>query len=135
MITLFIKSVRGWRNPLAYGRSDNVLRLVTVSVFDVQVIVGVYLYFFLSPVIKVAFDPQAHFMQDAQLRFYALEHIFVMVLALLILHGGNIFIKKADTPRKKFKRTAITLLTVLIIVLMSIPWPGLPYGRVLFRIL
>ena len=122
MMALFIKSLWGWRNSLDYWRADNVMRVATVIVFDLQVI-------------KLSFDPQSHFMKDDQLRFYTLEHTFMIVVALIVMHVGNVFIKKSDTPRKKFKRTAIILLAVLIIVLVSIPWPGLPYGRVLFRTL
>ncbi len=133
LIILAVKSWRGWRSNSTYTKSDNILRLVTVLVFDLQALVGIYLYFFLSPVVKAAFEPNSHFMKDSQLRFYAVEHIFLMTIALIILHVGNFLSKKALLPQQKFKRMAITIALILISVLISIPWPGLPYGRPLLR--
>lgn len=133
LAALVYKSLRGWKRNTEYTRSDNTLRLVTVLGFDLQVLVGLYLYFFLSPVVKAAFEPGSHFMKDAQLRFYAMEHIFLMSVALIILHTGNFLAKKAQTSQLKHKRIAITIILVFLSVLASIPWPFLPYGRVLFR--
>lgn len=133
LFVLAVRSCRGWLTKRAYTRTDNILRLVTVLVFDLQVMIGLYLYFFLSPVVKAAFEPDSHFMKDSQLRFYAMEHIFLMSIAVIILHTGNFLAKKAEDPQKKFKLMAITIILVFLSVLASIPWPFLPYGRVLFR--
>lgn len=133
LAALVYKSFCGWRRSSEYTRGDNTLRLITVLGFDLQVLIGFYLYFFLSPVVKAAFEPGSHFMKDSQLRFYAMEHIFLMCIALIILHIGNFMAKKAPTSRLKHKRIAITVILVFLSVLASIPWPFLPYGRVLFR--
>lgn len=133
LLVLAVKAWRGWKKNLPYTNCTDKLRLATVLAFDLQVLVGLYLYFFLSPVVKAAFEPGSHFMKDSQLRFYAVEHIFMMSVALIIIHAGNFLAKKAETPALKFKRLAITVTLVFVSVLASIPWPFLPYGRVLFR--
>ncbi|MCA9404038.1 MAG: hypothetical protein KC897_09670, partial [Candidatus Omnitrophica bacterium] len=107
--------------------------LITMIVYDLQVMLGLYLYF-ISPNVKAAFEAGMKMtMSDTQLRYVAVEHIFAMVLGVILLHVGNVLVKKAPDAKAAFKRMAITVLVVFLLVMVSIPWPFLPYGRVLFR--
>ena len=133
MVLLLIKSWRGW---LAGGELDkgfSTTRLITIIVHDLQVMLGLYLYF-ISPNVKAAFESGMKLtMSDTQLRYVAVEHIFAMGLGLILLHLGNVLVKKAPDAKAAFKRMAITITVVFLLVMVSIPWPFMPYGRVLFR--
>lgn len=133
MVLLLIKSFRGW---LGKGEADpkfHTTRLITMIVYDLQVMLGLYLYF-ISPNVKAGFEAGMKLtMSDTQLRYVVVEHIFAMVLGVILLHVGNVLVKKAPDAKAACKRMAITISVVFLLVMVSIPWPFLPYGRVLFR--
>lgn len=133
MLVVLFRSYTGWMGKKDYTESDGKLRLLTVIFYDLQIVIGVYLYTFLSPTVRAAFQSMGEAMKDSQLRFFVIEHTFGMLLAVAALHVGNVFAKKAQPGAAQHKVVAIMLTVVVLITLASIPWPGLPYGRVLFR--
>lgn len=133
LVLTFARSLIGWIRKDKYTELDDKLRLSTVSLYDLQVLLGVYMYTFLSPTVRSAIKSMSEAMKDSQLRFFLLEHAFGMITALVVLHVGNIFVKKKTIGTQQHKYMFITLLIVILITLASIPWPGLPYGRVWFR--
>ena len=133
MVILFIRSYQGWKGTLSVTPQYNKLRLITVILFDIQALVG-YVLYFLSPIVQMVFeDPSIPWIKDTQTRFYVMEHITSMTIAVIVLHVGNVIFKKKEEDALKFKTMTITLTIVAIIVLTSIPWPMLEHGRVLFR--
>ena len=55
---------------------------------DIQLLVGLLLYVFFSPLTRSAFSDFAAAMQVADLRFFALEHAVYMLLVVLFAHLG-----------------------------------------------
>lgn len=133
LIVTLIRSFSGWLKKEPYTASDGKLRLITVILYDLQILIGIYLYAFLSPTVRSALQSMAETMKDSQLRFFVVEHTTGMLVAVLALHIGTVMTKKAEAGLRQHKCMALTLLIVLFITLVSIPWPGLPYGRVLWR--
>ena len=99
---------------------------------DVQFLLGLLLYFVLSPITAAALEDFGAAMRVPQLRFFAVEHTFGMVLAITLAHIGRGRIRKA-APEKRRRTALIFYGLALVIVLASIPWPGLSAGRPLFR--
>jgi len=62
------------------------------------------------------------------LRFFAVEHIFGMVVAVIVAHVGRVLSKKAAGPRKKYRAAAIWYTFSVLVILAMIPW-----DRPLFR--
>jgi hypothetical protein len=58
-------------------------------------------------------------MKDAASRFWAVEHIFSMILAIVLITIGHIKYKKTLKPSP----TRILYLIALILILLAIPWP------------
>jgi hypothetical protein len=99
---------------------------------DVQFLIGLLLYFVLSPFTKAALNDFGGAMGNSQLRFFAVEHVFGMLIAITLAHIGAAKIKKAPAERRG--RMAMTFYGLaLLAILASIPWPGMPAGRPLFR--
>jgi hypothetical protein len=71
-------------------------------------------------------------MKDSTLRFFAVEHLVGMLLAVAIAQIGYSTSKRATTNRAKFLRSAIAYSLAAILILLSIPWPFMKYGRPLF---
>ncbi len=80
-----------------------------------------------SPITKGAFNDFGAAMGIKDIRFFAIEHVFYMVLALVFVHLGSALPKKVDVDQSKFKRAALWFGLALLIVLAGIPW-----GRPLF---
>jgi len=97
---------------------DRKLSAMTMGMVHLQFVIGLVLYF-ISP--KVSFTEG--FMQNSVLRFYAVEHITMMIIAIALISIGHSKAKKATIDSKKFGAIATFYLIGLIIMLASIPWP------------
>ena len=62
-------------------------------------------------------------MKDPYARFFAIEHLTGMLIAIILLHIGKAQGKKAINDRSKHRRTLVFYLLALLIILLSIPWP------------
>lgn len=89
----------------------------------IQFLIGLILYF-LSP--KVVFSVES--MSDEVLRFFLVEHIFLMTLAVILITVGYTRAKKAIDEGKKFRNILVFYLLGLILILIGIPWPFQDYG-------
>lgn len=99
---------------------------------DVQVLLGLLLYLWLSPITRAAFHALSASMHSAQVRFWIVEHPIGMIGAMVLAHIGHARLRRG--PDVRHRRAARWLLTLaLLLLLASIPWPGLVYGRPLFR--
>ena len=128
LIVIF-RSLIGWLGKKSYTGSENMLGLALNSSLDLQLIIGLVLYIFLSPFTQTAFQDFGSAMSNSVLRFFAVEHFLLMLIAIVLVHIGRIRVKKADTDVKKHKRTFIFYLIAFILILVSIPWPFMAYGK------
>ena len=99
---------------------------------DTQMLLGLLLYFVFSPITTAALGDFGTAMRTPQLRYFAVEHVLGMVIAIALAHVGRGRVRKAPTARKA--RTAAIFYGLSILALLaSIPWPGMTAGRPLFR--
>jgi hypothetical protein len=102
------------------------------SLLDTQMLLGLLLYFVLSPFTTSALHDFGGAMKSPQLRFFALEHVFGMLIAIALAQVGRARVRTAPLERRG--RTAMIFFGLsLLALLASIPWPGMPAGRPLFR--
>lgn len=121
VITL-IKYIAGWLGDQPWKKIDNILGVVLTALMDLQLIAGAVLYFFLSPVTKLALSDLRGAMKDPDLRFYAVEHLAMMLIAVALVHIGRAKSKKAVFNKDKFKAGAIYFLIAFTVILLAIPW-------------
>ena len=112
----------GWFSKKEWKNSDGKVGLFLMIFMDLQFLVGLILYAFVSPTTRLAFKDFGAAMQNADLRFYAVEHILMMVIALVLVHIGRARTKKAIAGWKRHQNAAIYYTLSLIIILMAIPW-------------
>jgi hypothetical protein len=73
-------------------------------------------------------------MQNHAYRFFAIEHTVGMLIAIALITIARGVFRKNITDTKKHKRCIILYLFALLVILASIPWPGMnEIGRPLFR--
>ncbi len=101
---------------------------------DTQLLLGLALYLFLSPNTTAMFADFGAAMRDSVARFWAVEHISLMLLAIILVHVGRVLGRKAALPAARRSRLLICVLIAWLAVVAATPWPGLRAGRPLFRI-
>lgn len=69
-----------------------------------------------------------------QIRFFGMEHITMMMIAITLITIGSAKAKRKTTDEAKFKTMAIWFSIALLLILSSIPWSFSPLtSRPLFR--
>jgi len=107
-----------WKGNNAYQEKDRKLNLFTFIATHVQLLLGLGLYF-ISP--KVQFTGEV--MKNAVGRFYTVEHLSLMLIAVILITVGNIKSKKMAEDGRKFKTVFTYFAIALLLILISIPWP------------
>jgi hypothetical protein len=107
--------------------------LIFLIAMDVQLLLGLLLYFVLSPVTAVIRQDFGAAMRDPVARFWAVEHIGSMVIAVVLVHVGRVLGRKAPAPGAKRVRMLMCFGVATILMLSATPWPGMAAGRQLFR--
>jgi hypothetical protein len=107
--------------------------LILMIALDVQLLLGLSLYFGLSPNTRAMFNDFGSAMSDPIARFWAVEHVCVMLLAIVLAHAGRVLGRKAATPEQRRLRLVVCFALATILMVAAIPWPGMRAGRPLFR--
>ena len=102
------------KKDVGLNNQNRKLALFAMISVHVQLLIGLVLYF-ISPKVQFSGDVMT---QDIG-RFYTIEHLLGMLLAIAIITVGNIKGKKTES----FKPILIYYLIGLVLILVSIPWP------------
>jgi hypothetical protein len=121
-IVVILKSLIGLFGNGKYGKFDNILAASFVGFMHLQGLIGVILYF-ISPIAQQARSVgMGNMMADSNLRFWGMEHIVLMVLAVVAAQVGRSISKKASDDSVKFRFQAIFFGIAILLVLLGIPW-------------
>jgi hypothetical protein len=128
-----IRAFAGWRGRGRWTAADDRAGFLFTLTLDIQVLVGALLYFWLSPITSRALQDFGTAMRTSSLRYWAVEHVFGIVVALALAHIGRARIRKTADAVRRHRLAAILFGLALIALLISIPWPGMPNARPLLR--
>jgi uncharacterized membrane protein len=108
-----------------YIRTDNRLGLLLTISADIMLLVGAYLWYVGPRGYKtyVQMGSMSAVMKDAFARFFVVEHLVGMLIAIILIHIGKTQGRKKISDRSKHRRTMIFYLLALLIILASVPWP------------
>jgi hypothetical protein len=106
---------------------------IFVGLLDLQMLLGLLLYFVLSPTTAAIRADFGAAMGDPVARFWAVEHLTLMVAAVVVAHVGRVLARKARTPGSKRARMLACFGLATLAIVAAIPWPGMRAGRPLFR--
>jgi hypothetical protein len=123
-----LRAIMGASGRRPWTPSDDRAGMLFTISLDVQLLIGLLLYFVLSPFTTEALKDFGAAMRTAPLRFWAVEHSFGMLVGVALAHVGRVRIRKADLSRRH-TIAAIFFGIALVAILASIPWPGTPNGR------
>lgn len=133
LIFAIYRAYRGWLGKKAYTKLDERTRIITTTIAHIQLVVGLWLYF-ISPIVSYFLHNFKAAVHDRVIRFFGMEHITMMLIAIILVTIGSAKAKRKTTDAEKFKTMAIWCSIGLLIILSSIPWSFSPLtSRPLFR--
>ncbi len=110
-----------------WAKQDRMSGVIFTSLLNLQLVIGLLLLF--TGPMKAAFSNMSATMKDPVMRFFAVEHPFMMILAVIVAQAGFSLSKRAGTDRAKFLRAAICYTVATILIFASIPWPFMKAAR------
>ena len=128
MLTL-VRSLSGWQQARAWSAWDQRAARLFVGSVDTQVLLGLTLYFGVSPIAAAARADLAAAWADPTLRFFGVIHPALMLLAFIAAHVAWVAARRAELPTQRHRRLALGALTAAAFLVAAIPWPFLEYGR------
>lgn len=117
-----INAISGLSSRRRYSANDNRSNLFFMITCDVQLLIGLVLFFGNNWLDKFKGGMGA-VMKDRIDRFFTVEHAGMMILAWVMVHIGRSLVKRAYSDRAKHKKMLIWFGLALLIILASIPWP------------
>ncbi|MCF8220526.1 MAG: hypothetical protein K9I97_03500 [Cryomorphaceae bacterium] len=101
-----------------FTKREKLINLFSMVSLHTQLLLGLVLYF-ISPRVSFA----AGWMKDASFRFYGMEHLAGMLIAIALITVGYVKSKKGTTTAAIYKPIKLFYIIGLILILASIPWP------------
>ncbi len=101
-----------------YEKKHRLVNMFAMISLHTQLLIGLALYFTSA---KVQFTEG--WMKVALYRFYGMEHLMGMIIAIVLVTIGHSKSKKATESAAKFKAIKLWYVLALILILAFIPWP------------
>lgn len=112
LVVALLQALAGWFGKKGYTEGNRKLNVFTLISAHIQFLFGLILYF-LSPFTK---GPSS----EALYRYWKMEHIAIMLLAVILITIGNSRSKKITDGTAKHKAIAIFFGLALILIIGSI---------------
>ena len=123
----------GWLTKRVFTPLENSIQNFALTITNIQFLIGLWLYF-KSPIVDYFWDNFKVAVHERDIRFFGMEHITMMFIAVAIINTGSSLLKRRTTDNSKFKTIAIWFSVGLIIIFLSIPWQFSPFtSRPYFR--
>jgi len=118
IIVVILMAVVNLKNKFSKNHPLGIFIKPSLIFMHIQLLIGLVLYF-ISP--KVVFAGSS--MKDGVLRFFLVEHILLMVIAVILVTAGYVKSKKSADFKKKNRTLVIYYSFALLLILLAIPWP------------
>lgn len=123
-IVTTVWAIIGWIKDLACPTSFLRLSWVFIHFLYIQLLTGITLYFFLQPEADASMMTMEEALHHNSQRFWGIEHVSLMLFALILSQVGRLIIKQISSDRKKYRAATfyygISLLVVMSSALMAI---------------
>jgi len=103
-----------------FTKREKLVNLFSMVSLHTQLILGLILYFISD---KVKFFDGWMKEPTGIYRFYGIEHLAGMIIAIALITVGYVKSKKGNSPAEIYKPIKLFYIIGLILILESIPWP------------
>jgi hypothetical protein len=115
LLTVIVRSLMGWLNKSEYSLTDTKLGTWLMIVTHTQFVIGLILYF-VSPL--VIFSGAS--MKNPVTRYWLVEHITMMLIAVVLITVGRATAKRLTDSVAKHKRMFIFNSIALVVIIAAI---------------
>ena len=112
-VIVVLKSIIGLFGGLSYTKFDKILAPAYVGLMHLQLLIGLILYFFFSPLVT-------YNMGDPVQRYWSVEHIALMIFAVAAAQIGRSISKKSNDAQVKFRFQSIFFGMSIVLVLIGL---------------
>ena len=119
LLGVIFQSLAGMLQSKPFSKLDDKASLWLFIFTHTQLLLGILLYF-ISPI--VIFSGTS--MKDATARYWLVEHISMMLIAIVLITMARITAKKLSTDAAKHKRLFIFNTLALVFIILSISMSG-----------
>jgi hypothetical protein len=128
LVFVLFRAYSGWFGKKPYEKADKAAGGALLGLTHLQLVLGLLLYAVFSPQTKAAFADMGAAMKNSWLRYFAVEHFLIMLLAVIAIQLGRTLSKKAASDEDKHKKTAIWTTIGVVLILISLAPKGLLFG-------
>jgi hypothetical protein len=118
-LVLLIPGLGGKR---VWGRRERVAASSFTGFMYLQLLVGLSLYIGVSPYMQGILDNFSAALKSSETRFFAVEHVTGMLLAVLFAHLGNVLYRRRESEQGRYRTATLFFSLSLLCVLALIPW-------------
>ena len=115
----------GWLAKKRFRPTDNFARIFAAAIAHTQLAIGLLLYV-VSPLVHYFLHNFKTAVRVRDIRFFGMEHVTMMLIAIVAITIGSVKAKRKEQDQEKFKTMAIWFTIALLIILSSIPWAFSP---------
>ncbi len=130
LLFVLYRSLSGWLGKKNYEQADNISATALVGLAHLQLWLGLILYFGPSPYVQQDLSTITDPMLRGWVRYFKMEHISMMILAVALIQVGRIVSKKATEPIAKHKKMAIYTLIATLLIIGTLAMMGILLGTV-----
>jgi MFS family permease len=115
ILLAIFQSLAGWLSNKPYTEGNRKINLFALISAHTQLVLGLILYF-LSPFVQ--FNSQT--MKNFDTRYWTVEHLAMMIIAIVLITIGHSRSKKIVMPEGKHKTIAIYYILALLVIIVAI---------------
>ena len=119
LVAVIVKSFMGFVGKKPFEKIDNQLSLFLLIFTHIQGLAGLILYF-VSPFVKFGSET----MSDKTTRFWTVEHLFIMLLAIALITVARSTSKKMTDATARHKRLFLMNTAALLFIIAGILMGG-----------
>ncbi len=128
VVLVLVQSWLGYLNKQNFTEGNRKSSLFLLIATHLQLVLGLLLYGIFSPNTQQAFKDFGAAMRDSNLRFWAVEHISVMLIGIVLIQIGYSKAKRATESQAKHWNLAIFTTIAVVLMLTRINWTPLFRG-------
>ena len=132
-IVVLSAAINGYSRKLKYSNFQRIGAIVFMSSLHLQLLVGLAMYLFLSPITAQALSDFGAAMKEPVLRYWSVEHASVNFLAICAAQIGSYFVKDRLIAIDKQKHSIIWTSIALVLLLAMTPMGMMGVDRPWFR--
>ncbi|PYR76133.1 MAG: hypothetical protein DMF87_18830 [Acidobacteria bacterium] len=125
-LVAWVRAIGGKTGNRPWTPKDELWGLLLTISADLQLLVGLVLYIFLSPITRLGVRNFAAAMQSDAARFFTVEHPAAMIITIALIHVARVKIRKAGDPQRKHRIAVVMFGIAMILIVIAIPWPFMP---------